>query len=76
MYLPGQCAYNQTSLQVANGYISDTSAFQVTGTGLAAGSLVYACAPGFALNPVIGGRLTCLSNAVWTTLPVCQSKIC
>ena len=74
IHLAGQCTYNGTSLQVANGFISDTSDFRVTPTGLAAGSLVYSCGSGFALNPVIGGRLTCLTSGAWTTLPVCQSE--
>ena len=75
MSLPGQCVYNQALIQVVNGYISDTSGFQVTGNGLATGFLGYSCAPGFAPNPAIGSRLTCLSNGAWSTLPVCQSKI-
>jgi hypothetical protein len=70
----GQCAFNTSTLAVANGFISNTDEFRTNSAGLATGSLVYTCNPGFMLNPTIGSRLTCLSNGAWTALPVCQCQ--
>ncbi len=71
----GQCPFNEISLRIANGYISNTANIYITTTNLAYGYLEYACASGYTLNPTIGSRLTCNSNGSWSTLPVCQCKL-
>ena len=70
----GQCTYNENQLRVANGFISNTNDFRVNSNGLASGSLVYSCAPGYSLDQTIGSRLTCQSNGIWTTLPICRCE--
>jgi hypothetical protein len=73
----GQCPYNATSLNIPNGYISDATNIRIDATQLVYGYLNYACGPGYALNPAIGGRLTCYASGttgVWSTTPVCQCK--
>ena len=71
----GQCPYNEAAMKIPNGYISNVSNFALIASNVGSGSLEYSCAPGYALNPMIGGRLTCLSNGAWTTFPVCQCEL-
>ncbi len=62
--------------KVTNGYRSNVDNVKLYSDNTADGYYDVSCQPGFALNPDIGGRITCLSSNAWSKpLPQCKCTL-
>ncbi|CAF0747031.1 unnamed protein product [Adineta ricciae] len=65
------CTIDASTFTIANGYYS-SSALTYTSATTAAGSIQFACIPGYALDATVGATYTC-NSGIWSTKPRCSA---